>query len=90
MALENCLRVSTARPQCLPPLFPTSREKVVFSAQRAGFKKSVLNSTLSFPSGVAYRKSRFICNAREAVNEGTLSCTLSTVFLEKLHLNILL
>nr|AFK38791.1 unknown [Medicago truncatula] len=69
MALENCLRVSTARPQCLPSLFPTSREKVVFSAQRAGFKKSLLNSTLSFPSGVAYRKSRFICNAREAVNE---------------------
>ncbi|WJX34057.1 hypothetical protein P8452_22207 [Trifolium repens] len=69
MALENCLRVSTPRPHCLPPLFSTSREKLVFSAQKVGFKKSELNSTLSLPSGVAYRKSRFICNAREAVNE---------------------
>ncbi|XP_045816141.1 thioredoxin-like isoform X1 [Trifolium pratense] len=69
MALENCLRVSTPRPHCLPPLFSTSREKLVFSAQKLGFKKSVLNSTLSLPSGVANRKSRFICNAREAVNE---------------------
>ncbi|XP_004502573.1 uncharacterized protein [Cicer arietinum] len=73
MALENCLRVSTARPHCLPPLFSSSREKLVFSAQRGGFKKSVQNATVSLPSlystGVAYRKSRFVCNAREALNE---------------------
>lgn len=77
MALESCLRVSTPRPHCLPPLFSSSKEKLVFSTQKVGFKKSVLNSTLSLPSGVAYRKSRFVCNAREAVNEGTLFFTLS-------------
>ncbi|KAL5075615.1 hypothetical protein RYX36_014599 [Vicia faba] len=69
MALESCLRVSTPRPHCLPPLFSSSKGKLVFSTQKVGFKKSVLNSTVSLPSGVAYRKSRFVCNAREAVNE---------------------
>ncbi|KAJ1384426.1 Thioredoxin-like superfamily [Sesbania bispinosa] len=72
MALENCLRVTTvgtARPQC----FSTSKEKLVFPTQRV-FKKSLLNnSTISYPSlystGGTYRKSRFICNASEAVNE---------------------
>ncbi len=75
MALENCLRLTTlgtARPQSLSPFSSTSREKLVFSTHR-GFKKSMLNSTVSNPSlystGGTYRKSRFICNAREAVNE---------------------
>ncbi|XP_027338881.1 uncharacterized protein LOC113852726 [Abrus precatorius] len=75
MALENCLRVTTvgtARPQCLSPIFLTSREKLVFRTQR-GFKKSMLNSKVSYPSLLstsgAHRKSRFICNAREAINE---------------------
>ncbi|TKY74177.1 Thioredoxin M-type [Spatholobus suberectus] len=75
MALENCLRVTTvgtATPQCLSPFFSTSRDKLVFPIQR-GFKKSMLNSTVSYPSlystGATYRKSRFVCNAREAVNE---------------------
>jgi hypothetical protein len=93
MAFENCLRVSTPRPHCLPPLFSTSREKLVFSAQKVGFKKSELNSTLSLPSGVAYRKSRFICNAREAVNEGThflhlVNFFFFTTLIMKLHQNI--
>lgn len=76
MALENCLRASTVRPQCLlPPLFSTSRDKLVVPTNR-GFKKSVLNSKVSLPSfystAGSYRKSRFVCNAREAVNEGKL------------------
>lgn len=80
MALESCLRVSTPRPHCLPPLFSSSREKLVFSPQKVGFKKALLNSTVSLPSGVAYRKSRFVCNAREAVNEGTLFSPCFLVF----------
>ncbi|XP_061348137.1 thioredoxin M-type, chloroplastic-like [Gastrolobium bilobum] len=75
MALESCIRVTTVgttRPQCLSPIFSTSREKLVFPTH-TGFKKSMQNSTRSYPSlyttGGAYRKSRFICNAREAVNE---------------------
>ena len=75
MGMENCLRVTTvgtATPQCLSPFFPSSRDKLVFPTHR-GFKKSLQNSTLSCPSlystGAAYRKSRFVCNAREAVNE---------------------
>ncbi|RZC07096.1 Thioredoxin M-type, chloroplastic [Glycine soja] len=75
MALENCLRVTTvgtATPQCFSPFFPSSRDKLVFPTHR-GFKKSLQNSTLSYPylysTGAAYRKSRFVCNAREAVNE---------------------
>jgi hypothetical protein len=69
-------------------LFSTSREKLVFSAQKVGFKKSELNSTLSLPSGVAYRKSRFICNAREAVNEGTHFLHLVNFFFSFLQLSI--
>ncbi|KAL2339693.1 hypothetical protein Fmac_007633 [Flemingia macrophylla] len=76
MATESCLRpttVATATPQCLSPFFPTSREKLAFPAH-SGFKKSLLNSKMSYPSshystGATYRKSRFVCKAREAVNE---------------------
>lgn len=76
MAMENCLRlttVATTTPQCLSPFFPTSREKLVFPTQ-TGFKKSMLNSKVSYPSslystGATYKKSRFVCKAREAVNE---------------------
>ena len=76
MALENCLRVTTVgtglRPQCLHP--SSSREKLVFPNYR-GFKKCLSKLTLSKPSSVcsaagSNRKSRVICNAREAVNEG--------------------
>uniref|UniRef100_K7M773 Thioredoxin domain-containing protein n=1 Tax=Glycine max TaxID=3847 RepID=K7M773_SOYBN len=59
MALENCVAVTTvgtsARPQCLHPF--SKREKLVFPTFR-GFKKSLTKT-----------KSRFICNAREAVDE---------------------
>ncbi|XP_027368090.1 thioredoxin M-type, chloroplastic-like isoform X2 [Abrus precatorius] len=77
MALETCLRVTTVgtatTPQCLHPF--SSRQKLVCPTFR-GFKKSLSKSALSNPSplysslpGISYRKSRFICNAREAVNE---------------------
>ncbi|TKY56037.1 Thioredoxin M-type [Spatholobus suberectus] len=76
MALENCVRVTTvgagARPQCLHPF--SKRETLVFPTFR-GFKKSLSKSALSNPfplysaAGSTNRKSRFICNAREAVNE---------------------
>ncbi|KAL1309794.1 hypothetical protein HN51_052507 [Arachis hypogaea] len=76
MALENCLRLSTtvgtARIQCLSPL--SSRKKLVFSSYR-GFNKSMLYSTVSNSNPSLYstagtsRKSSFVCNAREKVNE---------------------
>ncbi|XP_061358739.1 thioredoxin M-type, chloroplastic-like [Gastrolobium bilobum] len=76
MAMENCLRVTTVgtatRPQyCLHPF--SSRAKLVFPTYR-GFKKSLSKSTLPNPSSLYHAaggntKSRFICNAREAVNE---------------------
>ncbi|XP_019434296.1 PREDICTED: thioredoxin M-type, chloroplastic-like [Lupinus angustifolius] len=83
MALENCLRVTTvgtARPQCVSPFSSTSREKIVFPTYK-GFKKTMLrNSTLSCPSlystSASYKKSSFICNAREAV--GVQAVTEST------------
>lgn len=77
MALENYVRVTTvgtgATPQCLHPF--SQRENLVFATYRV-FKKSLSitalsNSSLYFAAGItAKRKSRFVCNAREAVNEG--------------------
>lgn len=72
MALEKCLGVTTVRTATphLSPCFPTSREKLVFPTHTA-FKKSMSNTKLSYQSLYStYRKSRFVCNAREAVNEG--------------------
>ncbi|XP_014522329.1 thioredoxin M-type, chloroplastic-like [Vigna radiata var. radiata] len=71
MALEKCLGVTTVRTATphLSPCFPTSREKLVFPTHTA-FKKSMSNTKLSYQSLYStYRKSRFVCNAREAVNE---------------------
>lgn len=77
MAMENCLRVTTvgtgARPQCLLHPF-SSRGKLVFPTF-TGCKKSLSKSALSkasplYSAAGGNRKSRFICNAREAVNEG--------------------
>ncbi|KAF7816759.1 thioredoxin M-type, chloroplastic-like [Senna tora] len=66
MALENCLRVSTigvARPQqCLHPF--ASRDKLLLP----NFKGFRSNPSLKSTSRNS-RRSRFICNAREAVDE---------------------
>jgi len=86
MALENYVRVTTvgtgATPQCLHPF--SQRENLVFATYRV-FKKSLSitalsNSSLYFAaSSTAKRKSHFVCNAREAVNEG--NPTLKLLFL---------
>ncbi|KAK4273943.1 hypothetical protein QN277_017242 [Acacia crassicarpa] len=68
MALENCLRVSTvgmARPQCIHPF--SSRAKIVVPNFK-GFKSTLSNPSLKSTTR-NFRRSRFICNAREAVDE---------------------
>ncbi|XP_054788612.1 thioredoxin M-type, chloroplastic-like [Prosopis cineraria] len=68
MALENCLRVSTvgmARPQCIHPF--SLRQKLARPSFK-GSQSSVSNPSLNLTTS-NYRRSRFICNAREAINE---------------------
>ena len=90
MALENCFQVSTvscARAGVLQYHHPFSVKEKLNLPTCKGFKPSILSFSSS-PSSLDYsvhsiisRKSRIVCKASEAVDEGSLTSPLSILIL---------
>lgn len=94
MALENCFQVSTvscARAGVLQSHHPFSAKEKLNLPTCKGVKPSILSFSSS-PSSLDYsfhricRKSRIVCKAREAVDEGCLASPLSYLSNLILHL----